>query len=69
MTVQLECTLLNIDARNEKLPLTCFLCGMVDHVEDQCERFNGTQVDDRAKPYGMWFQNDVLKKDYILLDL
>ena len=65
LTVQLEGKLLNIDARYEKLPLTCFLCGMMDHVEDHCERFTGEQVDDQAKPYGRWFQNDVLEKDYI----
>ncbi|KAM2393422.1 hypothetical protein ACFX1X_036782 [Malus domestica] len=37
----------------------------MDHVEDQYERFNGTHVDDRAKPYGRWFQNEVLEKNYI----
>lgn len=36
----------------------------MDHVEDQCERYDGKQVDDMAKPYGTWFQDDVLKKDY-----
>ncbi|KAB2611267.1 glucan endo-1,3-beta-glucosidase [Pyrus ussuriensis x Pyrus communis] len=47
MSVQLKGTTMNIDARYEKLPLTCFLCEMIDHV------------DDMAKPYGRWFQDDV----------
>lgn len=55
VTVQLEGSVLNIDARYNKLSLTCFICVMMDHVEDQCERYDGTQMDDRAKPYGKWF--------------
>lgn len=52
-----------MDVRYEKIPLTCFLCGMMDHVEEQCEKFNGWN-DDRAKSYGRWFQDVVLGKDY-----
>lgn len=58
----MEGALLNIGARYEKLPLTCFLCGMMDHVNDQCEHYDGTQVDDKAKPYGRWFQNNMFEK-------
>lgn len=65
ITVQLEGRLLKVDARYEKLPLTCFLCGMMDHVDDHCECFTGAQVDDRDKPYGKWFQTDVVEKDYV----
>ncbi|RXI03259.1 hypothetical protein DVH24_003911 [Malus domestica] len=37
---------------------------MMDHVEDQCEKYHGRQNDDYVKPYGRWFQDDVLGKDY-----
>lgn len=53
-----------IDARYEKLPLTCFLCGLMDHVEEQCACYEGKVLDDKFKPYGRWFQKDVLDKDY-----
>ena len=42
----------------------CFLCGMMVHVEEQCEYFEGHRRDDKAKSYGRWFQMDVLDKDY-----
>lgn len=64
MNIQLEKRLMQIDARNEKLPLTCFLCGMIDHVEDQCECYKGHQLNDKAKPFGRWFQMDMFDKDY-----
>lgn len=59
VTWQLEGRTLNVDIRYEKLPLTCFLCGM-----DQCSKFKGRQDDDCAKPYRRWFQEDLLRKDY-----
>lgn len=37
---------------------------MMDHVEEQCSKFQGRQDDNYAKPYGRWFQNDVLGKEY-----
>ncbi|KAM1305899.1 hypothetical protein ACFX2H_008354 [Malus domestica] len=65
LIVHLEGSVVKIDARYAKLPLTCFLCGMMDHVEEQCKCYDGTQLDDRVKPYGRWFQDDVFEKDYI----
>lgn len=64
VSVQLDGKVVQVDVRYEKLPLTCFLCGMMDHIEEQCEKFQGMNDDDRAKPYGRWFQDDVLGKDY-----
>ncbi|KAM1788329.1 hypothetical protein ACFX11_038641 [Malus domestica] len=37
---------------------------MMDHVEAQCECYEGKVLDDKAKLYGRWFQLDVLDKDY-----
>ena len=64
VALQLEGRTLNVDIRYEKLPLTCFLCGMMDYVENQCEKYQGRQDDDFAESYGRWFQDDVLGKDY-----
>ncbi|KAB2609732.1 hypothetical protein D8674_041330 [Pyrus ussuriensis x Pyrus communis] len=64
VNIQLHGRQMQIDARYEKLPLTCFLCEMMDHVEDQCECYEGKVLDDKDKPYGCWFQLDVLDKDY-----
>lgn len=36
----------------------------MNHVEDQCEHYEGQQLDDKAKSYGRWFQTDVFDKDY-----
>lgn len=63
MALQIEGRTLNVDIRYEKLPHTCFLGGMMDHVEDQCEKYHGRQDDDYVKPYGRWFQDDVFGKD------
>ncbi|KAM1625787.1 hypothetical protein FF1_014183 [Malus domestica] len=56
--------MVTVDVRYENLPLTCFLYGMIDHVEDQCEKFCGKNDDDKAKLYGRWFQDDVLSPEY-----
>lgn len=52
VALQLEGRTLSVDIRYEKLPFTCFLCGIMDHVEDQCEKYHGPQDNDYAKPYG-----------------
>lgn len=33
-------------------------------MEEQCALFKGTNDDDHSKPYGRWFQNDVLGDNY-----
>ncbi|BFG14566.1 hypothetical protein CerSpe_008400 [Prunus speciosa] len=53
-----------VQLRYEKLPITCFLCGMMDHGEKECGLYTGGGRDDGDKPYGMWFQHDVLGPDY-----
>lgn len=55
---------MGIDLRYEKLYVTCFLCGIIRHIEDQCVHFRGKNDDDLSKPYGWWFQNDVLGDNY-----
>lgn len=64
VTVQIEDTKVQVDVCYEKLPLTCFMCGMMNHIEGQCSKYHGKVDDDKAKPYGRWFQNDVLTSDY-----
>ncbi|KAM1249582.1 hypothetical protein ACFX2G_032934 [Malus domestica] len=49
-----------INLRYEKLPVTCFLCGIIGHMEEQCVHFKEKNADDSTKPYGHWFQIDVL---------
>lgn len=44
--------------------LLVLLCGMMDHMEDQCDKYCGWQDDDYAKSCGKWFQDDVLGKNY-----
>lgn len=62
--VQLDGEVVNVDVRNEKLPSTCFMCGMINHIEEQSEKFRGKNADERSKPYGRWFQDDLLVSDY-----
>ena len=50
-----EGTEVGIDLHYEKIPLTCFLCGMVGHMEEHCVLFKAKNEDDRSKPYGRWF--------------
>ncbi|XP_068340395.1 uncharacterized protein [Pyrus communis] len=57
-------SMVSIDLRYEKVPITCFLCGLIGHIEDQCEQYKGKNDDDLSKPYGRWFQNDVLDANY-----
>lgn len=53
-----------VDLLYEKLHITCFICGIIGHMEEQCVQFNGKNEDDCSKPYGRWFQNDVLAVNY-----
>lgn len=62
--IHIEGKQIEVEVRYEKSPLTCFIRGMVDHVEEQCSHFRGRNDDDLAKPYGYWFQNDVISLDY-----
>lgn len=64
VALQLEGQTLSVDIQYEKLPLTCFLCGIMVHVKDQCEKYHGRQDDDYAQPYGRWFQDYGLGKEY-----
>ncbi|KAM1140603.1 hypothetical protein ACFX13_041367 [Malus domestica] len=62
VSVQLDGKVVQVDVRYEKLPLTCFLCGIMDHIKEQCGKFQGKNDDDRAKLYRRWFQDDVWAK-------
>ena len=46
------------------MPLTCFLCRIVGHMEEQCVQFKGMNYDDLSKPYGRWFQNAVVGDNF-----
>ncbi|CAB4309817.1 unnamed protein product [Prunus armeniaca] len=37
---------------------------MLDHGEKECGLYTGEERDDTDKPYGLWFQQDVLGLDY-----
>lgn len=45
-------TEVGVDLRYEKLPITCFICGFIGHMEEQCVQFVGKNEDDCSKPYG-----------------
>lgn len=62
--IKLEGKIVDIGIRYEKLPSTCFLCGMMNHVEDRCDRYQISGCDDKQKPYGHWFQKDILLPEY-----
>lgn len=49
---------MSVDLRYEKLPVTCFLCGIVGHTEEQCGLFKGKNDDDLSKPQGTRFGLD-----------
>lgn len=48
----LEGNTVKITLRYEKVPFTCYLCGMTGHMEENCLQFKGKNDDDSAKPYG-----------------
>ncbi|RXH90467.1 hypothetical protein DVH24_035231 [Malus domestica] len=64
VVVKLDGRLLEVDVRYEKLPLTSFLCGWMNHIEEHCEKFTGKMEDDKAKPHDRWFQEDVIGPEY-----
>lgn len=55
LLLSIEGSFVSVDLRYEKLPVTCFLCGIVGHTEEQCGLFKGRNDDDLSKPYGRWF--------------
>lgn len=65
LLLSIQGTEVRVDLRYEKLPITCFLCGIIRHMEEQCVQFKGEKNDDDlSKSYGCWFQNDILGDDY-----
>ncbi|KAL6273295.1 hypothetical protein ACE6H2_023987 [Prunus campanulata] len=44
-----------VDICYEKLPHTCYLCGSLDHMENECSKYVGEGLTDLDKPYGKWF--------------
>lgn len=64
LALQLGGQVVDVAASYEKLYFTCFLCGMMDHLEEQCGRYKGKNGDDLSKPYGRWFQEDTLSSNY-----
>ena len=55
-SVLLTGTEVQVDLPYEKLPINCFLCGIISHMEEQCVEFKGEKNDDDLlKPYGRWF--------------
>lgn len=48
--------LIGVLVHYERLPMYCFLCGMLDHKCSQCHLFKGGVVDDTCVPYGKWLQ-------------
>ncbi|KAB2602170.1 hypothetical protein D8674_003175 [Pyrus ussuriensis x Pyrus communis] len=63
ISIKLERKIVDIDIRYEKLPLTCFLYGMMNHVEDQCDRYQGRGCDDKQKPYRRYWKGDDRRKE------
>lgn len=53
-----------IDIRYEKLPLTCYWCGVIGHSEGTCSSQPSPDADDLQKPYGQWFQRDTFHPNY-----
>ena len=65
LLLSIQGTEVRVEVRYEKLPITCFLCGIIGHMEEQCAQFKGIRNgDDLSKPYGRWFQNDVMGDEY-----
>lgn len=52
LLLSIEGSVVSIDLHYEKLPITCYLCGLVGHMEEQCEKFSAKNEDDLMKPYG-----------------
>lgn len=55
---------LEVAVRYEKIPVTCYLCGIIGHTENSCHTPMPTTTDDLYKPYGRWFQQDVFSPEY-----
>ncbi|BFG30372.1 hypothetical protein CerSpe_166460 [Prunus speciosa] len=46
---------IKVALRYEKLPITCYRCGCIGHMETSSSLIGDIYHDDRAKPYGKWF--------------
>lgn len=40
----------------ERLPQSCFICGMLRHSDRFCDRLFDTLVEEIVKPYGVWMR-------------
>lgn len=64
LLLSIQGTEVGIDLQYKKIPVTCFICEIIGHMEEQCAQSKGKNKDDLSKPYGQWFQNDVLGDNY-----
>lgn len=64
LILRLDGDLLEVEIRFEKLPITCYQCGLIGNMEGSCTRKGVVYEDDKGKPYDKWFQQDVLGPDH-----
>ncbi|KAB2610032.1 hypothetical protein D8674_021305 [Pyrus ussuriensis x Pyrus communis] len=64
LLLSIEGAMVSVNLRYEKMLITCFLCGIVGYLEEQCGLFKGKNEEDMSKSYGRWFQNDILDTNY-----
>ncbi|XP_008222688.1 PREDICTED: uncharacterized protein LOC103322540 [Prunus mume] len=64
ISLHLDGILLEVAIWHEKLPITCYRCGVISHTELSCHDGPSPGTDDLVKPYGKWFQLDVFSADY-----
>lgn len=45
-----------VNFKYEGIPTFCFICGMIGHAENFCERLFDTPPEEIEKPYGVWMR-------------
>lgn len=46
----------------EAIPISCFICGMIGHGENFCERLFDTPIEKLEKPYGVWMRAEPCRR-------
>ncbi|CAL8996959.1 unnamed protein product, partial [Prunus brigantina] len=64
IVLRLDGETIEVALKYEKIPITCYRCGVIGHRETSCTWRGNDNQDDKVKPYGKWFQQDVMGPEY-----
>lgn len=55
-----------VNFRYEEVPTFCFICGMMGHNENFCDKIFDTPLESIEKPYGIWMKAEPRRRNHTI---